>query len=95
MPILQFFFACFLREDIHVILACFCNNRQNVINDMEQYSRREGLEYRGIAEDPQYEKDTNDIVVKVAGLMGVEIDEQEFQSVTDSQSQNILTPRLL
>ena len=70
------------------------NNQQNVIHDMEQYSRRECLEIRGIAEDPHYEGDTNDIVVKVAGLLGVEIDEQDISVVIDSQSQNILTPRL-
>ena len=50
------------------------NNQQNVIHDMEQYSRRECLEIRGIAVDPHYEEDTNDILVKVAVLMGVEID---------------------
>lgn len=54
------------------------NNQQNVLNDMEQYSRRECLEIRGIAEDPHYEEETKDIVVKVAGLMGVEIDEQDI-----------------
>ena len=54
------------------------NNQQNVIHDMAQYSRRECLEIRGIAEDLHYEEDTNDIVVKVAGLLGVEIDEQDI-----------------
>ena len=54
------------------------NNQQNVVYDMEQYSRRECLEIRGIAEDQHYEEDTNDIVVKVAGLLGVEIDEQDI-----------------
>ena len=52
------------------------NIQQNVIHDMKQYSRRECLEIRGIAEDPHYEEDTYAIVVKVVGLMGVEIDEQ-------------------
>ena len=45
---------------------------------MAQYSRRECLEIRGIAEDLHYEEDTNDIVVKVAGLLGVEIDGQDI-----------------
>ena len=54
------------------------NNQQNVIHDMEQYSRRECLEIRGIAADLHYEEDTNDIVVKVAVLMGVEIDGQDI-----------------
>ena len=71
------------------------NNQQNVIHDMEQYSRRECLEIRGIAEGPHYEEDTNYIVVKVAGLLGVEIDEQDISVSHLSQSQNILTPRLL
>ena len=31
-------------------------NQQNVIHDMEQYSRRECLEIRGIAEDPHHMK---------------------------------------
>ena len=48
---------------------------------MEPYSRKEYLEIRGIDEDPHYEEGTNDIVVKVADLIGVEIAEQDISVI--------------
>ena len=54
--------------------------QQEAINEMEQYSRRECLEIRGVTEDPNWEVDTNDIVMKVGSLMGVDLDEDDIST---------------
>ena len=52
------------------------NHLMSVCNDLEQYLRREWVEVQGIpvAKD----EDTNNIVVKVAELMGIEIEENDI-----------------
>lgn len=45
-------------------------------NDLEQYIRRDCIEISGIPEDPL--ENTNEIVIKVADLMGVEIDSSDI-----------------
>lgn len=45
-------------------------------NDLEQYGRRECLEIQGIPQTRH--EDTNDIVMKVGNLIGVEVDESDI-----------------
>ena len=51
------------------------NHLTSVCNDLEQYSRRECVEVRGIPVTK--DEGTNDIVVKVAELMDIEIEEDD------------------
>ena len=62
-----------LKSVIHVAEGQLCQI-QNVLNDLEQYSRRECLEIQGIpASEDSVNESTNDIVCKISKLMGVEI----------------------
>ena len=48
-------------------------------NDLEQYVRRECVEIRGIPLPSSHSKeDTNEIVLKVAKLMGVDIEDRDI-----------------
>ena len=48
------------------------------LNELEQYSRRDCVEIRGVPINPHHEENTDDIVVKVAKLMDVTITEQDI-----------------
>ena len=52
------------------------------LDDMEQYSRRECLEIRGIPTrvDPRNEN-TNDIVIKVGNLIGVQLNDNDISII--------------
>ena len=51
-----------------------------MVNDLEQYSRRECLEIRGIPVlgNRPHEENTDNIVIKVAELIGVKINHEDI-----------------
>ena len=57
------------------------NVHKEVLNNVEQYSRRDCLEIRGIPiEDRQHSENTNEITVKVGNALGVEMDMQDIST---------------
>ena len=60
-------------------LSCEMSTVNNNLNDMEQYSRRECLEIRGIPVRDQYDENTNAIVKNVGKLIGVNVSHSDIQ----------------
>jgi hypothetical protein len=59
-------------------LSCEMSTVNNNLNDMEQYSRLECLEIRGIPVRDQYDENTNAIVKNVGKLIGVNVSHSDI-----------------
>ena len=51
---------------------------KEALNDMEQYSRRECLEIKSIPIHKDGKENTNEIIAKIGGLMGVNVDQRDI-----------------
>ena len=51
---------------------------KEALNDMEQYSRRECLEIKGIPMHKDGKENTNEIITKIGALMGVNVDQRDI-----------------
>ena len=51
---------------------------KEALNDMERYLRRECLEIKGIPTHKDGKENTNEIIAKIGGLMGVNVDQRDI-----------------